>query len=158
MIIGLSPKALVTLERQVCTDGQSQGRRVSALGLRPNSPKREYCGIPSSRSRRPCTLSRTEAAGRILHLLTLRVPFNPILYAADVLRLSHAARDGDADKLKELAERKADFTAVVTEDGETPLHLAASNGHVKALDFMATHVRERKGKVFWWGPNILLAL
>ena len=65
----------------------------------------------------------------------------------EIMRLVEAARRGDLAKLQDMAEKKIDFAAGITEDGETAIHIAATNCKRNALMFMCENIRARKTKV-----------
>eukprot|EP00746_Dinoflagellata_sp_MGD_P075045 gnl/MRDRNA2_/MRDRNA2_30236_c0_seq1.p1 gnl/MRDRNA2_/MRDRNA2_30236_c0~~gnl/MRDRNA2_/MRDRNA2_30236_c0_seq1.p1 ORF type:complete len:2959 (-),score=667.55 gnl/MRDRNA2_/MRDRNA2_30236_c0_seq1:52-7932(-) len=57
----------------------------------------------------------------------------PLLSVDERSELRTAAQQGDVNKIKELAERRAMLDQNLTEDGESAMHICASHGHTKAL-------------------------
>jgi ankyrin repeat protein len=60
--------------------------------------------------------------------------------------IDDAARDGDLQKVKALIQANAELVSSKDEDGKTPLHWAAANGHKDVVEFLLENKADTRAK------------
>ncbi len=70
--------------------------------------------------------------------------------------LMEAAKEGDADGVKDLLRRGAE-TEVKSEKGKTALHYAAANGHVEIVNLLLAHSADINARDKEWHTPLMLA-